>query len=210
MIRVLIVEDHAIVRRGLREVLADGFPELQVGEAESAAAAMQLLRTQPWSIVLLDINIPGRDGLELLADLKRLFPDLPALVLSQYPEEEFAIRSFKLGAAGYLTKSRAPDDLLAAVRKALAGGKYVTPQLAERLASAVGGDLIPVPHESLSIRELQVLRGVALGSTLKEIASDLALSEKTVGTYRARIAKKMGLSTNVDIARYALQHQLVP
>jgi len=209
MIRLLIVDDHEIVRRGLKEIFANSFPELIVGEAETSQTALELLMKQEWDLMLLDINIPGRSGLEVLEEAKRLRPRTPVLVLSAYPEEEFAIRSLKLGASGYLNKSLGADEMLSAARKVLAGGKYVTASLAEKLAVALGSDVQQTPHESLSSRELQVLRMVASGRTIKEIAAEMALSEKTVGTYRARIAKKMGLSSNVELTRYALQHRLV-
>ncbi len=209
MMRVLIVDDHEIVRRGIKEVLGDEFSELKVGEAENSQAALELLIAGDWDIVLLDINIPGRNGFEVLDEAKRTRPHIPVLVLSAYPEEEFAIRSFKLGASAYLNKSRASDELLAAVKKVVAGGKYVTASLAEKLAASLGSDVEQAPHESLSRRELQVLRMIASGKTVKETAAELALSEKTVGTYRTRISRKMGLGTNVELARYALQHRLV-
>ena len=209
MLRVLIVEDHEIMRRGLKEVFADAFPDLYVGEAENSRSALAWLMTQEWDIVVLDINIPGRSGLEVLEDVKRLRPGTPVLVLSQYPEDEFAIRSFKLGAAGYLNKSRASDELLAAVRKVLAGGKYVTASLAEKLVATLGNDLQHEPHENLSNRELQVLQMLATGNTIKEIAAELAVSEKTVSTYRSRIVQKLRLTTDAELTRYALQHRLV-
>lgn len=207
--RVLIIDDHEIVRRGIKEVLADEFTELEMGEAENSRAALELVMAGDWDIVLLDINIPGRNGLEVLDEVHRTQPRLPVLVLSAYPEEEFAIRSFKLGASAYLNKSRASDELLAAVKKVVAGGKYVTASLAEKLATAVGAGIDQAPHERLSRRELQVLCMIARGQTLKEAAAELALSEKTVGTYRTRISRKMGLGTNVELTRYALQHRLV-
>jgi two-component system invasion response regulator UvrY len=207
--RVLIVDDHSIVRRGLKEILADEFPKSEAGEAESSRAALELVATQEWDIVLLDINIPGRSGLEMLVEMKRLRPNTPVLVLSAYPEEEFAIRSLKLGASGYLNKSLSSDEVVIAVKKAMAGGKYVTAALAEKLAASLGSGIQHSPHESLSGRELQILQMIAEGSTIKEIAVELALSEKTVGTYRSRISKKMGLMTNVELARYALKHRLV-
>jgi DNA-binding NarL/FixJ family response regulator len=209
MIRVLIVDDHQIVRRGLKEIFSDEFADLNVGEAETSKAALELVVTQDWDIVLMDINIPGRNGLEVLEEVKRLRPRTPVLVLSAYPEEEFAIRALKCGASGYLNKSRASEELLAGVKQVLAGGRYITASLAERLAAALGSDVQQAPHESLSSRELQVLRMVANGRTLKEVAAELALSEKTVGTYRSRISKKMGLASNVELTRYALQHRLV-
>jgi DNA-binding NarL/FixJ family response regulator len=209
MIRVLIIDDHEIVRRGLKEVFADEFSELETAEAENSRAALELITTQNWDIVLLDINIPGRNGLDVLGEIKRLRPRTPVLVVSAYPEEEFAIRALKLGASGYLNKSSASDEVVAAARKAMAGGKYVTALLAEKLAATMGSDLQHAPHDSLSGRELQVLRMVASGQTIKEISAELALSEKTIGTYRARIAKKLGLNSNVELTRYAMQHQLV-
>ncbi len=209
MIRMLIVDDHETVRRGLKQMFTDAFPDLIFDEAANSQSALELLVKQEWDLVLLDINIPGRGGLEVLAESKRLHPLTPILVVSAYPEEEFALRSLKLGACGYLNKSLGAGEMLAAAKKVLAGGKYVTASLAEKLASSLGGDFQQTPHESLSSRELQVLRMVASGRTIKEIASDIAVSEKTVGTYRARISKKMGLSSNVELTRYALQHRLV-
>ncbi len=209
MIRVLIVDDHEIVRRGLKEVFADAFPEVKVGEANNSHAALELLMKQEWDLVLVDVNIPGRSGLEVLEDVKRLRPAVPVLVLSAYPEEEFAIRSLKLGASGYLDKSLASDEIVFAAKKVLAGGKFVTASLAEKLAASLGDKGSPTPHESLSARELLVLRKVANGQTIKEIAAELSLSEKTIGTYRMRIAKKLGLTSNVELARYAMKHRLV-
>jgi two-component system invasion response regulator UvrY len=207
--RVLIVDDHKIVRSGLRQVIEEHYAGSKFGEAGTSQEALQLLHQQMWDLVLLDVNIPGRSGFEVLEEIKRLWPETPVLVVSAYPEEEFAMRAFKLQAAGYLTKGQAADELGPAMKKALAGGRYVTASLAERMAAALGCELQGAPHESLSSRELQVLRLVAQGRTLKEIAAELALSEKTIGTYRSRISEKLHLSTNVELARYALQHQLV-
>jgi two-component system invasion response regulator UvrY len=152
MIRVLIVDDFEMVRRGLKHVLSDEFPELETGEAENSRAALELIMTQDWDLVLLDINIPGRNGLEVLSEIKRLRPRMPVLVVSAYSEEEFAIRSLKLGASGYLNKSSASDEVVAAVKKVMAGGKYVTALLAEKLAAMLGGGLQQSPHECLSSR----------------------------------------------------------
>jgi two-component system, NarL family, invasion response regulator UvrY len=209
MIRVLLVDDYEITRRGLRHIFADAFPQAQVGEAKNSQIAIEQLMKQEWDLVLVDINIPGRNGLEVLQEVKRLRPQTPVLVVSGYPEEEFAIRSLKLGASGYLNKSLASDEILAAAKKALAGGKYVTASLAEKLAAALGDKVQNTPHECLSNRELLVLRLVASGRTIKEIADELCLSEKTVGTYRMRIAKKLALNSNVGLTRYALKHRLV-
>jgi two-component system invasion response regulator UvrY len=207
--KILIADDHEIVRRGLKDILADAFDLAQVGEARDAQETLAAAHRQSWDIILLDINMPGRGGLEVLEELKRSYPRLPILVLSAYSEDDYALRAFKLGAAGYLSKQSASDELLAAVRKALAGGHYVTPSLAEKMAEALAGETPTAPHELLSPRELQVLRLIAAGKTVKEIAAELALSEKTIGTYRTRISQKMGLSSNVELTRYALQHRLV-
>ena len=208
--RVLIVEDHPILRRGLKEILANEYPEAEFGEAGDSRAALQALEGGEWDAMLLDISIPGRNGLELLADARRIRPKTRVLVVSAYPEEEFAVRAFKLGAAGYLGKNQAPDELVGAVKKILAGETYVNAALAERLASALGKPRADAAlHEALSTRELQVLRLIAAGKTVKAIAAELALSGKTIATYRARIAEKTGLPTNVALTRYAFQHGLV-
>jgi DNA-binding NarL/FixJ family response regulator len=205
----LIVDDHALVRRGLREVLVEGFSDARFGEAESGAGALEQLSTADWDLLLLDIHMPERSGLEILEEVRRRWPQLPVLVVSAYPEEEFAVRCLRLGAAGYVTKNSAPDELVVAVRKALQGGKYVTNTLAERLASMLGTIGQQDPRQILSGRELQVVRLVAAGRSGKEIAAELHVSEKTIATYRSRIADKLGVSTNVELTRYALQHKLV-
>jgi len=208
MIRILVADDHELVRRGLRGLLKEAFPDLVIGEALDSAQTLRALEKQSWDLVLLDINMPGRSGLDVLQDLRRLCPKMPVLVLSAFPEKDYAVRAFKLGASGYVSKQSASDELLAAVRKALAGGRYITPSLAEALAATVAGESPAAPHDLLSNRELQVLRLVAQGKSLKEIAAALSLSEKTIGTYRSRISQKIGLSTNVELARYATLHQL--
>ncbi len=209
MIRILIADDHELLRRGLRGILAEAFPKLTVAEAVDAREALALAEKQKWDIILMDINMPGRSGLEALQDLRRLYPQTPVIVLSAFPERDYAVRAFKLGAAGYVSKQTAASELIMAVRKALDGGRYVTPLLAEALAATIAGDNTASPHETLSNRELQVFRLVAIGKTLKEIAAELSLSEKTIGTYRARISQKIGLSTNVELARYAVLHKIV-
>ena len=208
MTRILIADDHELLRRGLKGILAEAFPKLATGEVTDARQTLVAVEKERWDIVLLDINMPGRSGLEVLQDLKRLHPQMPVVILSAFPEKDYAIRAFKLGASGYVSKQSASSELLAAIRKALAGGRYVTPVLAEALAATLAGETPSAPHEQLSNRELQVLRMVAVGKTLKEIAGELALSEKTIGTYRTRISRKLGLGTNVELARYALQHKL--
>jgi DNA-binding NarL/FixJ family response regulator len=207
--RFLVVDDHEVVRRGLRQVLEEALPGASFGEAATSQEALGAIAAKAWDLVLLDVNIPGRSGLEVLEDAKRLRPQMPVLVVSAYPEEEFAIRCIRLGAAGYLTKNTASAELVAAVRKVLAGGKYVTARLAERLMDVLGGQVAAAPHDALSSRELQVLRLVASGRTGKEIAAELHLSEKTIATYRARIGEKLGLSSVAELTRYAVQHGLV-
>ena len=209
MTRILIADDHELLRRGLKGILAEAYRDLTVGEASDSAQTLNAAEKQPWDVVLLDINMPGRSGLDVLQDLKHRRPQMPVVVLSAFPERDYAIRAFKLGASGYVSKQSASGELLTAISKALAGGRYVTPILAEALAATVAGETPAAPHEMLSNRELQVLRMVALGKTLKEIAAELVLSEKTIATYRSRVSQKLGLSTNVELARYAVRHQLV-
>ncbi|HEX8296454.1 MAG TPA: response regulator transcription factor [Chthoniobacteraceae bacterium] len=207
--RLLIIDDHKVVRRGLMSIIAEEYPDAIFAEAASSQAASEMIYASSWDLVLLDINIPGRSGLDVLAEIKAIAPETAVIVISAYPEEDFAVRALKLRAAAYLTKNCVADELLLAMRKALAGGRYVTVSLAEKLADALGSDLRAAPHESLSNRELQVLRLIAVGRSMKEVAAELTLSEKTIGTYRSRIAEKTGLSTGVELARYALQHRLV-
>ena len=206
--RVLIVDDHEIVRRGLAQILTENFSDLIIEHARDSREALERLDESTWDLMLLDINLPGRSGLDLLQEMKWRFPSVRVVVLSAYPEDDFALRALKLGAAGYLTKDSASDELIAATRKALAGGKYVTAFLAEKLVASLRGEIQSDPHEALSNREMEVLRLISAGKTLKEIAAQLALSEKTIATYRARISAKLGLGTNVELARYAFQHGL--
>jgi two-component system, NarL family, invasion response regulator UvrY len=207
--KVLIADDHAVFRRGLRETLAEAFPRVTFGEARTAQEALEHVRRQDWDVVILDISMPGKSGLEILDDLKRLRPKLPILLLSMHPEQQFARRALKSGAAGYLTKDGVPEELKVAIKKIVGGGRYVSETLAEKLALDLreGSDL-PL-YELLSDREFQVLRMIASGKSVKEIAEDLSLSVKTVSTYRARILEKTGMKTNAELIRYALQTQLV-
>lgn len=207
-IHILIVDDHAIVRRGLKDILAEAYPDAVFVEAGDSSTGLQEFHRGKWDVVLLDINIPGRGGLDLLEDIRRTDPKGHVLVVSAFPEAEFAVRAFRLGAAGYLTKSQAPEELVEAVKTVLAGEKYITAALARRFADTLSGDGEAAPHELLSARELQVLRLVADGRSAKQIAAELALSERTVETYRARIAEKTGLAGNVELTRYAFQHGL--
>jgi two-component system, NarL family, invasion response regulator UvrY len=207
--RVLIADDHAVFRRGLKETLAEAFSAVVFGEAKTAQEALDHVRRQNWDVVILDISMPGKSGLDILDELKRLRPKLPILLLSMHPEQQFARRALKAGAAGYLTKDGVPEELKEAIKKIVGGGRYVSATLAEKLAVDLreGSDL-PL-HELLSDREFQVLRMIASGKTVKERAEELSLSVKTISTYRARVLEKTGMKTNAELIRYALQAQLV-
>jgi two-component system, NarL family, invasion response regulator UvrY len=207
--RVLIADDHAVVRRGLIQLLADEYPALSVGEARDAAEVLQLARAQDWDIIILDISMPGRNGLEVLKELRQAWPKVSVLVLTSHPEEQYALRVLKAGAAGYMTKEGAPEHLIEAVRRVAAGGRYVGPKLAELLAANVGVDAERPPHESLSDREYLVLCLIGSGKTVGEIAAELSLSVKTVSTYRARLLEKMGMKTNAELMIYAIKNGLV-
>ena len=207
--RILIADDHELIRHGLRGLLRDHFPEVRITEASTAKEAAAAALRGNWDLALVDINMPGRSGLELIRDLRQMHPALPLLAVSAHTEEDFALRALKLGAAGYVSKQSAADVLVAAVTHVLSGGRYVSPAVAEKLAQAAAEGWSGTPHENLSHREMQVLQMIATGKTIKEIAGELALSEKTIATYRSRISEKLGLSTNVELTRYALQHSLV-
>lgn len=208
MIRVLIVDDHPIIRRGLRDIVADE-PGLEpAGEASTGAEALDAVRRQLPGCVLMDITMPGRNGLETLHDLKAEFPRLPVLMLSMHPEDQYALRALKGGADGYLTKESAPEELVGAIRKVVAGGRYVSASLAERLAAEIGGHAGKPPHEALSDREYQVLREIGRGKPVSQIAAEMSLSVKTVSTYRTRILEKMNLQHTADLIRYALENGL--
>jgi len=207
--RILLADDHTVVRRGLKQILAHAFKRAVFGEASNTQETLDLVRKEHWDILVLDITMPGRSGLEVLRELKRLLPRLPVLVLSIHPEDQFATRVLKLGAAGYMTKESAAEELVGAVKKVLAGGRYVSAWLGESLATNLSRDTVKPPQELLSDREFQVLRLIASGRIVSEIARELALSVKTISTYRTRILEKMGLRNNAEIMHYAMQHQLV-
>ena len=208
--RILIVDDHPLVRRGMISLMQDHLKDAEFGEADSSRDGYTSVMNGSWDLVIVDISMPGRSGLDLIKDLKVIKPHLPLIVVSAQSERDYAIRALKLGAAGYVSKQSAADVLVAAVRRVLSGGRYVSPSLAELLASSLAdGESAEGTHESLSNRELQVLKLIASGKSLKEIGVELDLSEKTVATYRARISEKMCLPTNVDLTRYAMRHGLV-
>ena len=193
----------------MKQILADQFRNAIFGEARNAPEALNLAWKEKWDIVVLDITMPGRSGLEVLRELKKTRPKLPVLVLSMHPESQFAVRVLKRGASGYMTKESAPEELVGAIKKVLAGGRYVSSSLAEKLATYLAGDDQKAPHELLSDREFQVLRLIASGKMVGEIARELALSVKTISTYRTRILEKMGMKNNAELMHYAMQHQLV-
>jgi DNA-binding NarL/FixJ family response regulator len=209
MIRILIVDDHAILRRGLKEILEREFRDVSIGGAGTAEQALTQLDSEKWDLVILDITMPGRSGVDVLRNLKALRPKLPVLVLSMHPEDQYGKRVLKAGASGYMNKESAPEELIKAVRKLLSGGRYVSPTLAETLAVDLGRDDGTPAHERLSDREFEVLRKMASGKTVGQIAQELHLSVPTVSTYRARILEKMGMSNTAELIRYALSHHLI-
>lgn len=208
MIKILIADDHAIVRQGLKQTVADQHDMNVTGEARDAAETLGLVREAAFDVVVLDITMPDKSGLELLKELKSELPKLPVLILSMHAEEQFAVRALKAGAAGYITKQSAPKELIRAIRKVHRGGKYVSPSMGETLAFALGGDNESALHERLSDREFQVMCMIAAGKTLVEIADELTLSEKTVGTYRVRLLEKMGMRRNAELIRYVVENNL--
>jgi len=209
VLRVLIADDHAILRRGLKEILLREFDDAACGEAGEAAQVLYQVRSQPWDLVILDVSMPGRSGLDVLADLKQLRPELPVLMLSMHSEDQYAKRVLRAGAVGYMNKETAPEELVKAIRRVLAGGRYVSTTFAEKLASDLRGDPGRPIHENLSNREFEVLRMIASGKTNSQMAEELHLSLTTVSTYRARILEKMNMANNAELMRYALQNRLI-
>ena len=198
-----------MVRHGLKQILADEFKRATFGEARNAQEALDLVWKDNWDVVILDITMPGRSGLEVLREIKKSKPKIPVLVLSMHPENQFAVRVLKRGASGYMTKESAAVELVGAINKVLAGGRYVSNTLAEKLATYLSTDTQRPAQELLSDREFQVLRLIASGKIVSEIARELSLSVKTISTYRTRILEKMGLRNNAELMHYAMQHQLV-
>jgi DNA-binding NarL/FixJ family response regulator len=209
MIRVVIADDHAIVRQGLRQILSAHGDFEVVGEAANHGEVMQLLRREACDVLLLDIAMPGKNGIDTLKQLRLEKPKLPVLVLSMYPEDQYAFRALKAGASGYLTKMTAADQLVDAIRTITRGRKYITPELAQSLAESFDRDTEIEPHSLLSDREFQTLKLIASGKPLAQIGAELALSPKTVSVYRARLLAKLGLHTNADLTRYAIEHGLL-
>jgi len=209
MYNVLIVDDHAIVRRGLKQIMESQDSRWRVAEASDGAEAMQQVRSGYWDVVVLDISMPGKNGLDVLKQLKKERPSLPVLMLSIHPEDHYAVRMIKAGASGYLTKDAAPDRLVEAVNAVREGRRYITPSLAEKLAIELGAGHELPPHQLLSDREYQIFRLIASGNTVSDVARILSLSVKTVSTHRMRILRKMQLKNNAEITHYAMKYTLV-
>jgi DNA-binding NarL/FixJ family response regulator len=205
---VLIVDDHAVVRQGLKQILSDTEDMVVAGEASNGVEVLQMVREGDWSVVLMDVSMPDRNGIDALKLIKKEFPRLPILVLSMHPEEHYAVRALKAGAAGYLTKQGAPELLVDAIRQVANGRKYVSPAVALQLAEAITDDDERPPHEKLSDREYQTLVMIASGKALSQIAEELNLSVKTVSVYRARLLEKMKMKTNAELTHYGLKHGL--
>src|ERR1041384_1254416 len=207
MYRVLLVDDHDVVRKGIRAILEDRFAAIDIREASGGDEALDAL-SAPFDAVILDLSMPGRSGIDLLAEIKHRHAKLPVLIMSLHGEEQFAVRALRAGAAGYLTKSAASEQLISAFERIVRGGRYISEALAERLAVAAGGD-VGALHDRLSQREFEVMRGIASGESVGEIAERMHLSAKTVSTYRARLLDKMGMATNSELTRYAIENGLV-
>ena len=209
MLRILLADDHAVVRQGVKQILADAFAKATFGEAQNAPELLALVANERWDIVVLDLTMPGGNNLEALKQIKHDHPQLPVLVLSMYPEDQYAVRTIRAGAAGYLNKESAPEELVLAIRKILRGGEYISASVADELVlHARHEDDQPV-HKQLSDREYQVLCLIAAGKEVKEISTELALSAKTISTYRARLLEKMNMKTNAELTHYAIQNALV-
>jgi DNA-binding NarL/FixJ family response regulator len=209
MIKILIADDHPIVRQGFKQVLQDTADLVVADEAGNGQEVIGLVSKKDYDVILLDISMPGKNGLEVLKELKVLNPKIPVLILSIYPEEQYAIRALKAGASGYLTKASAPEELISAIRKVSRGGKYISSSLAEKIAYELDGDSGKAPHETLSDREYQILLMIASGKTVSDIAGEMCLSVKTVSTYRSRIIDKMKLKNNAELTTYAIRNKLV-
>ena len=209
MLRILIADDHTVVRKGLRQILLDEFPGAYIEEVADGGELIKHVMTGKWDVVVSDLSMPGRSGLDALQQIKLSLPDLPVLILSIHPEEQYALRALKSGAAGYLSKDTAPEELVKAVQKVLLGKKYISQAIAEKLANTFSADASTLPHESLSDREFDVMKFLANGKSVSEIAETLSLSVTTVSTYRARIMTKMNLKTNSDLTKYSIENSLI-
>jgi two-component system invasion response regulator UvrY len=209
MIKILIADDHAVVREGLKQILSESPTMTVTAEASTGQEVLNMIGKKEIDLVVLDIAMPGRGGLDILKEIKNQKPKLPVLILSMYPEDQYAVRVLKAGASGYLTKESAPDELIKAIRQITQGKKYVSPSLAEKLALDLEISSEKPPHEALSDREFQVMCLIASGKTLKEIAEELSLSIKTISTYRTRILEKMNMKSNAELTHYAIKNRVV-
>ena len=209
MIRISIVDDHAILRRGLHQIISENSDMTVIGEAETSAQALRLLREQTCDVLVLDINLPDRNGIETLKLVRKEHPRLHVLMLSMHPESQYALRALKAGAAGYLNKASAAEQLVSAIRQVYGGRKFVTPAVAEELANSIDRDSERPLHEQLSMREYQTMCMIASGKSLSDMAAEMKLSAKTVSVYRARVLEKMRLKNNAEITHYAIKNQLV-
>jgi two-component system, NarL family, invasion response regulator UvrY len=209
VIKVMVADDHAVVRRGLRQILAETTDILVQGEAAAAPDVLTLVREQRWDVVILDIGLPGGNGIDLIGQIRRERAEARVLILTVHSEEQYAVRAIRAGAAGFLTKESAPEKLIDAVRKIASGGRFLSPELAETLASLVAGEATGQPHDRLSDREFEVLKMLASGQTVSQVAQRLSLSVKTISTHRTRILKKMNMRSNAELTHYALKNGLV-
>ncbi|MBK7375451.1 MAG: response regulator transcription factor [Chitinophagaceae bacterium] len=209
MLRILIADDHTVVRKGLKQILLEEFTNAVIDEVPDAEELIKKVMAEKWDVVVSDLSMPGRSGLDALQQIKISFPELPVLILSIHPEEQYALRALKSGAAGYLSKDTAPDELVKAVKKVLLGKKYISQSIAEKLADSFSSPAIKHPHETLSDREFDVMKLLANGKSVSDIAEMLSLSVTTVSTYRARVMAKMNLKSNSDLTKYAIEHKLI-
>lgn len=209
MLRILIADDHTVVRKGLIQILQEEFSNAIIEEVADAEELIKKVMSAKWDVVVSDLSMPGRSGLDALQQIKLSYPDLPVLILSIHPEEQYALRALKAGASGYLSKDTAPDELVKAVQKVILGKKYISQTIAERLANSFSSNFNNSPHENLSDREFDVMKFLANGKSVSEIAELLSLSVTTVSTYRARIMVKMNLKSNSDLTKYAIENNLI-
>ncbi len=209
MIRILIADDHAVVRKGLKQILLEQYPSAEIGEAEDAEKLIALTINEKWDVVICDMSMPGRSGLDALSQIKQVSPKLPVLIMSMYPEDQYALRVLKAGASGYLGKETIHDDIVKAIETVRIGKKFITPGIAEKLANAFDGGSSHQLHENLSDREFDVFKLLASGKSVTEIGEQLSLSATTVSTYRSRVMEKMNMRSNADLTRYALENGLI-
>jgi two-component system invasion response regulator UvrY len=209
MIKILIADDHAVVRKGLKQILLEEYPSAKIGEVADAESLLSEVITDTWNLVICDMSMPGRSGLDALTQIKQVAPQLPVLIMSMHPEDQYALRVLKAGASGYLGKDNIHDNIIRAVQTVQLGKKFITPTVAEKLANALGSDAAAHLHEALSDREFDVFKLLASGKAVSDIASQLSLSATTVSTYRSRIMEKMNMRSNAELTRYALEKQLI-